>query len=95
MESSTRYAVHLMLRNAIETLNVAMSGFKLGSSAIDTALKNLDEAVRQSSLPIFEIGEQLSVLSGQIPSPLYNGISAILDSFLVTIESGGRQTRYV
>lgn len=72
---------HLMLRSAIEKLDRAMSGFLLSHDEIDGAFSELAVAVTDPRLPVFEIEEQLSVLSGRIPSSLFDKVSSILDDF--------------
>jgi acetyl-CoA carboxylase/biotin carboxylase 1 len=80
-QSSTAARPHLMLRGALEDLEGAMSGYLLSGDAIESALSNLASAVTQPTLPVFEIEEQLSVLSGRIPTGLFEGISSILNDF--------------
>jgi acetyl-CoA carboxylase/biotin carboxylase 1 len=89
---------HLLLRSAIDKLHAAMSGFKLGGEEIDSAWSNLSRAVVDPMLPLFEIEEQLSVLSGRIPGQLWEAISGILVEFrkAAEMQSGtGVQLRYV
>jgi acetyl-CoA carboxylase / biotin carboxylase 1 len=78
---------HLLLRSSFEKLNSALSGYKLGREEIESALADLSRAVIDPMLPLYEIEEQLSVLSGRIPSPLMEAISANLDEFRFTAES--------
>lgn len=58
-----------------------MSGYVLSADAIETALAKLDLAVAQPTLPIFDVQEKLSVLSGRIPGSLFDQVSSTLDEF--------------
>jgi acetyl/propionyl-CoA carboxylase alpha subunit len=85
-QSSTRLRPHLLLRAAVDKLNEAMSGYILSKEEIDGALSNLGIAVTEPTLPVFEIEEQVSVLSGRIPPKLFRGISQVLEDFKRTCE---------
>jgi len=78
-----RFIVKDLFRNyAAEVLSIGtFSGYMLSTDAIDTALVNLAASVTKPSLPVFEVEEQLSVLSGRIPSSLFDGITSILEDF--------------
>jgi len=69
---------HLLLRKSLEKLNSAVAGYVLSEEDIDAAMADLADAVVDPELPALEIDEQLSVLSGRIPSKLFEGISSIL-----------------
>jgi acetyl-CoA carboxylase/biotin carboxylase 1 len=87
---------HLVLRAAIETLEGGMSGFVLDKEEVDIALEDLGTAVTHSELPMLEISEQLSVLSGRIPGKLFGSISTIIDDFRNLVQAGsGVQLRLV
>jgi hypothetical protein len=53
----------------------------LSEKAVDLALEDLQYAVTDPTLAVYDIGEQLSVLSGRIPAKLYNGISSMIADF--------------
>lgn len=72
---------HLLFRSAVEKLNGAVSGYVLGGDKIEQAMADLSDAVMDPELPVLEIDEQLSVLSGRIPSRLFEGISAVLAEY--------------
>lgn len=80
----------LLLRSAIQKLNRAMSGYRLSSEEIDGAFSDLASAVTDHSLPVYEIEEQLSILSGRIPGTLFDGINSILSEFkgLIQMQAG-------
>jgi acetyl-CoA carboxylase/biotin carboxylase 1 len=71
----------LLLRNAIEKLEGGMAGYILSEKAVDFALEDLQSAVTDPTLAVYEIGEQLSVLSGRIPAKLFDGISGMIAEF--------------
>jgi acetyl-CoA carboxylase/biotin carboxylase 1 len=72
---------HLILRAAIDALGGAMSGFALGQNEVDEAMEDLAAAVGDSSLPMLELDEQLSVLSGRIPAKLFTNISSLIREY--------------
>lgn len=78
---------HLLLRAAVEKLNAAVSGYRLSREEIEGALSDLGVAATDPKLPVFEIEEQLSVLSGRIPSPLFDRISSTLREFSQSCEA--------
>jgi acetyl-CoA carboxylase/biotin carboxylase 1 len=87
---------HLILRSALDKLNSAMNGYKLGHDETDIALADLAVAATHALLPLNEIEEQLSVLSGRIPAVLAEGIQSVLTDFKVSAErqaGTGLQTR--
>jgi acetyl-CoA carboxylase/biotin carboxylase 1 len=85
-QSATRNRPHLLLRSSIDKLSEAMAGYILSKEEIDGAMSNLGIAVMEPTLPVFEIEEQLSVLSGRIPAKLFEGISQVLNDFKRTCE---------
>mmetsp|Transcript_17848 Transcript_17848/g.40959 ORF Transcript_17848/g.40959 Transcript_17848/m.40959 type:complete len:2358 (-) Transcript_17848:336-7409(-) len=85
---------HLVLRAAIDALNGAMSGFALGQHEVDEAMEDLSKAVTDSSLPMLEVDEQLSVLSGRIPAKLFESISALIRQFEASSEGGTKELRF-
>ncbi|EJK45596.1 hypothetical protein THAOC_35783 [Thalassiosira oceanica] len=68
---------HITLRKAIDRLENGMSGFVLSSSAIESTMKNIADAVTDQSLAAYEIDEQLSVLNGRIDGALFDELSRI------------------
>lgn len=72
---------HILLRNAIEKLEGGMAGYILNSTDVDLALEDLEYAVTDPTLAVYEIEEQLSVLSGRIPAMLFDDISTTMADF--------------
>lgn len=85
---------HLVLRAAIDELNGAMTGFALGEDEVDAAMEDLALAVTDSLLPMLEVDEQLSVLSGRIPAKLFDSISSLNRDFQQSSEGDSRHQRF-
>mmetsp|Transcript_9862 Transcript_9862/g.13939 ORF Transcript_9862/g.13939 Transcript_9862/m.13939 type:complete len:2377 (-) Transcript_9862:101-7231(-) len=79
--SSSGDRPHLQLRRAIDNLNGGMAGYVLSEEVLMQSLDDLKAAVTNPALPVFEIDEQLSVLSGRIPGDLFDKISDMLTDF--------------
>jgi acetyl-CoA carboxylase/biotin carboxylase 1 len=79
---------HLVLRAAVDVLDGALSGFVLNKEEVDRATEDLETAVTDASLPMLEIDEQLSVLSGRIPSELFDKITKVIDHFRNSVQVG-------
>lgn len=87
---STITRPHLLLRGAIEKLNGAISGFLMSENAVDKAMEDLAAAVMHPELPVLEIDEQLSVLSGRISSRMFDSIKCMLkDHQRMVMEQAG------
>ncbi|KAL7569782.1 hypothetical protein ACA910_005724 [Epithemia clementina (nom. ined.)] len=78
--SSPQQRPHLLFRSALERLQTALAGYI--PTDVEGAWQTLAMAVTSPLLPAYEIEEQLSVLNGRIPSPLYNNIAKVLKDFL-------------
>lgn len=72
---------HLLFRRAIQDLNGGIAGYVLSDQVIERAMQDLQRAVTDPTFPVYEIGEQLSVLSGRIPAKLFDDISGMLTDF--------------
>lgn len=72
---------HILLRNAIDKLEGGMAGYILNENDVELAMEDLQYAVTDPTLAVFEIEEQLSVLSGRIPAKLFNDISTTIADF--------------
>jgi len=79
--STNRSRPHLLLRSALESLEGGINGFILSSHDLQQAMDDLFVAGSNPLLPVYEIKEQLSVLSGRIDGGLHKKISNMLISF--------------
>lgn len=77
---------HLLFRSAINKIKGGMAGYVLGAGGLDAALQELEQAVSDPLLPVHDIEEQLSVLSGRIPATLFDEISEMINEFKNSIE---------
>jgi len=80
-EESNKSRPYLMLCQAIERIRGGMAGYMLSENDIAVAIRNLEFAAMDPILPVVEISEQLSALSGRIPSQLFDKISELMQSF--------------
>ena len=62
-----------------------MSGFVIPSDNLESALTGLQDAVSDPTLPVYEIDEQLSVLSGRIDSGVFEFCSSLLEQYKVSL----------
>eukprot|EP00978_Attheya_sp_CCMP212_P005428 scaffold12189_cov51-Attheya_sp.AAC.2 len=88
---------HLMFRKAIASLTGGMAGYVLTKDALQYAMETLHMAVTNPTLPVFEIDEQLSVLSGRMDPKLFHKISQMLGDFKTLCEdetNRGLQLRF-
>jgi hypothetical protein len=96
--SNSKTRAHLVLRESLDKIGSAMSGYLLTGYEIDRAFNDLAIAVTSPMLPVREIEEQLSVLSARIPSSLYSFIDGLLTEFKQKCDAqagSGAETRYV
>jgi len=63
---------HITLRQAMDKVKCGMAGYVLSSDALGLVMKDIEDAVTDPALPVYEIDEQLSVLSGRIDGSLYD-----------------------
>jgi len=62
---------HIVLRNAFESLQSGMSGYIVSNDNLEAAFNDLLEAVTNPLLPVYEIEEPLSVLSGRLDAKIF------------------------
>ena len=65
---------HIVLRNAFELLQSGMSGYIVSNDNLEAAFKDLLEAVTNPLLPVYEIEEPLSVLSGRLDAKFFEAL---------------------
>ena len=75
-----------MFRGAIQKIQGGMAGFVLSEASLLRALHDLESAVTNPTLPMHEVEEQLSVLSGRIPAGLFDQFTSMLKDFKVECE---------
>mmetsp|Transcript_4373 Transcript_4373/g.6782 ORF Transcript_4373/g.6782 Transcript_4373/m.6782 type:complete len:2348 (+) Transcript_4373:52-7095(+) len=80
-EEGNKSRPYLMLCHSIEKIKGGMAGYTLSESDIAAAIQDLEFAAMEPVLPIMEIGEQLSVLSGRMCPKLFATISEMVESF--------------
>ena len=90
---SSQKRAHLLFRKALESLSGGMAGYLLSKEALKQAMDALQAAATDPSLPVSEIDEQLSVLSGRIDAKLFQDLSALLSEFRNLPGGGGVQLR--
>eukprot|EP00816_Leptocylindrus_hargravesii_P008467 CAMPEP_0196815990 /NCGR_PEP_ID=MMETSP1362-20130617/52962_1 /TAXON_ID=163516 /ORGANISM="Leptocylindrus danicus, Strain CCMP1856" /LENGTH=2323 /DNA_ID=CAMNT_0042193161 /DNA_START=128 /DNA_END=7099 /DNA_ORIENTATION=+ len=88
-DSDNKPKPHILLRRAGELLMNGMKGYVLSQQALKEAVADLDIAVVDSCLPVYELDEQLSVLSGRISAKLYEALSTMIKEFKAKHESSG------
>ena len=79
--STAEVTPHLVLRTAIDKLDSVMSGYLLSENEIDALFFNLASSVTRPYLPVVEVREQMSVLSGRIPASLSDHVMQWLGDF--------------
>jgi len=77
----------LLLRNAVEILSNGISGYVVDASQLDEAIKDLQDAISDALLPVFEISEPLSVLSGRIDSNLHDNLNNEISKFKLMMKA--------
>mmetsp|Transcript_14027 Transcript_14027/g.20077 ORF Transcript_14027/g.20077 Transcript_14027/m.20077 type:complete len:2365 (+) Transcript_14027:253-7347(+) len=80
---------HIMLRKAIERLQVGMAGYVLTENDLSQAMEDLQNAVRNPLLPVLEAEEKLSVLSARIDSNLFAYLNNMIADFKIKCEQAG------
>lgn len=87
---------HITLRRAMNRLKCGMGGYVITPAIIDSVMHDIEDAVKDPSLPVYEIDEHLSVLSGRIDGGLYDELSNLLSDFKEKCASGANDSmRYV
>jgi len=84
---------YLLLRKALESLRGGMAGYLLSKDALKQAMDAVQAAATDPSLPVYEIDEQLSVLSGRIDAKLFNDLSSLIAEFKNITSGVGSQAR--
>lgn len=96
--SPNKLRPHLVLRSAVNRLSATLSGYSLSGQDIAGAFNDIISAVTSPLLPVYEIQEQLSVLSSRIPTALFDRLAVMLTDFSSVCDAqseSGVQPRYV
>jgi acetyl/propionyl-CoA carboxylase alpha subunit len=88
LRTTTSKRPHLMLRSAFECLNSGMSGYLISKDTLNTAFDDLKKSVTNPLLPVYEIDEPLSVLSGRLDARLYESLRQEVSHFKEICENG-------
>jgi hypothetical protein len=80
-----------MLRSAFESLNNGMSGYIVSEDTLNAAFEDLKIAVTNPLLPVYEIEEPLSVLSGRLEARLYENLCEEIAQFKDSCENHMKQ----
>jgi len=80
--TSTATGPHLVLRQVVQKLKNGVEGYVLSKEALGRAMDDLHAAATDPALPVHEINEQLSVLSGRIDAGLYGELSGMIADFM-------------
>ena len=84
-EEQKRPRAHVLLRDAVASLSRVMSGFIIPSDNLQEAITNLNEAVSDPSLSVYEIDEQLSVLSGRLDAKLFSSVTNLIEDYKIKV----------
>jgi len=87
LRSTSSKRPHLKLRSAFECLNNGMSGYIVSEETLNMAFEDLKMAVTDPLLPVYEIEEPLSVLSGRLEARLYESLCHEVSLFKDSCES--------
>jgi acetyl-CoA carboxylase/biotin carboxylase 1 len=80
-----RPRAHVLLGDAVASLSRVMSGFIIPSDNLETALVNLADSVVDPTLGVYEIDDQLSVLSGRLDPKLFHFITGLIEDFKIEV----------
>ena len=81
---------HVTLRKALDRLKGGIAGYAVSPGVIDNVMSDIETAVTDPTLPVYEIEEHLSVLNGRIDGALYDNLSKMLSDFKASCEAGDK-----
>ena len=82
---------HLCLRDSLQTLHSVMKGFAVSMKSIEDSVKMLSISAQDPMLPVVELEEALSTLSGRLPGPLSNAMRKLCDEFRAAVTNSQSQ----
>ncbi len=83
---------HLIMREALRTLDIVFDGYLVSESAIEEAYNAYMDTAADKLLPVYELEEAMSVLRGRIDSALFSKISSCNMAFKSKILESGNNT---
>lgn len=88
---------HLTLRKAVDKLKGGIAGYAISRAVIDNIMNDIESAVTDPTLPMYEIEEHLSVLNGRIDGSLYANLNKLIGDFkaISEVEGDKSQQRFV
>jgi biotin carboxyl carrier protein len=78
---------HVTLRKAVDRLKGGLAGYAMSPGVIENVMSDIETAVTDPTLPVYEIEEYLSVLNGRIDGSLYGNISKMISDFKASCEA--------
>jgi len=83
---------HKLFLSAMEAFQNCMAGYEVSENTIEGAMEHLRYSINDPSLPVFEIDEKLSALSGRISATLFSDISEMIGAFKTIFDEGDEST---
>ncbi|GMI33846.1 hypothetical protein TeGR_g1277 [Tetraparma gracilis] len=80
-----RPRAHILLKDAVASLSRVMSGFIIPTDSLNQALTDLNRAVVDPSLSVYEIDDQLSVLAGRMDAKLYSYLTTLIEDYKIKV----------
>jgi acetyl-CoA carboxylase/biotin carboxylase 1 len=81
---------HVTLRKALDRLKGGIAGYAVSPGVIDQVMQDIETAVTDPTLPVYEIQEHLSVLNGRIDGALYDNLNKMINDFKASCDSGDK-----
>jgi len=79
---------HVLVRNALQKLELVLRGYPLDSAEITKAFDDYVCNFKDKLLPVYEVEETLSVLRGRIEAPLMDSLLQANDQYRDAVVSG-------
>ena len=80
---------HVTLRKALDRLRGGIAGYAVSPGVIEQVMNDIEMAVTDPTLPVYEIEENLSVLNGRIDGALYDKLSKMIEDFKMRCDAEG------
>ena len=82
---------HILFCSAVEKLKGGMAGYVLKQAAREQVMRDIQKAVTDPSLPVYDIDDKLSVLNGRIDSTLFSAIAALIEDYKKKYDNGSKE----